>query len=63
MADLQFDNQGNEFGQPPVAEPGMDVTGKLVSWGFASSRKEAEYVLIVIAVLCLAAAYFVYKSA
>jgi hypothetical protein len=63
MADLQFDNQGNEFGRPPVGQPGMDFTGKLISWGFVSSRKEAEYVLIAVAVLCLIAAYFVYQSA
>jgi len=63
MADLQFDNQANEFGRPPVSDPGVDFTGKLIRWGFVSSRKEAEYALIAIAVLCLVAAYFVYKSA
>lgn len=62
MTDLQFENQSNEFGQPPVADAGADITGKLVQWGLVSSRQEAEYVLIGVGVLVLIVAYFIYHS-
>jgi hypothetical protein len=62
MTDLQFDNQTNEFGRPPEASNGFDITGKLINWGFVSNRKEAEYVLIGVAVVALLAAFFFYKS-
>ena len=63
MADLQFDNQANEFGRPPVAPLGMDITGKLVGWGLVSTRQQGEYVLIGLGVLALIIAFFVYHGA
>lgn len=62
MADLQFENQTNEFGRPPEASGGFDITGKLISWGLVSNRKEAEYLLIGVAVVALLAAFFFYRS-
>lgn len=56
---VQFENQGEEFGRPPV-ENGFDITGKLVSWGLVSSRQEAQYVMITVAVLALVAAFFLF---
>lgn len=54
---VQFENQGQEFGKPPV-ESGPDFTSKLVSWGLVSSRQEAQYVMIGIAVLAIVVAVF-----
>ncbi|OGG51079.1 hypothetical protein A3C18_03710 [Candidatus Kaiserbacteria bacterium RIFCSPHIGHO2_02_FULL_54_11b] len=62
MADMQFqtDNQ-NEFGRPPASQ-GFDLTGMLMKWGVASSRQQAEYVLIGIAVLAIVVGVFFYLS-
>ena len=60
MSDMQFDTPDNEFGRPPVAKEGMDISGALVKWGLVSSRTEAQYVLIGIAVLALVGAVFLY---
>jgi hypothetical protein len=62
MTDLQFDNTENEFGRPPVASAGFDITGKLVGWGLVSTRQQAEYVLIGLGVLVLIIAFFVYHG-
>ncbi|MBI5644716.1 hypothetical protein HY970_01325 [Candidatus Kaiserbacteria bacterium] len=62
MSDLQFDTPDNEFGRPPEAKPGFDITGKLVEWGLVSSRQEAQYVLIGVGVLALIAAFFFMRS-
>jgi len=62
MADLQFENQTNEFGVPPQERPGSDLTDMLIKWGLVSSRKEAEYALVGVAILALVIAYFVYGS-
>jgi hypothetical protein len=61
MSDVRFENQGQEFGRPPV-ESGFDITGKLVSWGLVSSRAEAQYVMIGIIVLAFAGAAFFFFS-
>ena len=52
MSEMRFENQGEEFGRPPT-ESGVDFTGKLVKWGLVSSRQEAQYVLVGIAVLAI----------
>ncbi|OGG56145.1 hypothetical protein A3D71_03000 [Candidatus Kaiserbacteria bacterium RIFCSPHIGHO2_02_FULL_55_20] len=62
MSEMQFqtDNQ-NEFGRPPEAS-GSDISGMLIKWGIASSRQQAEYVLIGIAVAVFVIAAFIYFS-
>lgn len=60
MSDLQYDSSQNEFGRPPVQEKGVDITGKIVQWGLASNRQQAEYVLIGVGVVALIVTYFVY---
>lgn len=63
MADMQFEDQTNEFGAPPQQSAGFDLTGKLVDWGLVSSTEEAQYVLIGVAVVAfLAAAFFIFHS-
>ncbi|MBV9159088.1 MAG: hypothetical protein JO019_00645 [Candidatus Kaiserbacteria bacterium] len=62
MSDLQFDDQRNEFGAPPVEARGTDLTGKIVSWGLASNAQQAQYILIGIVVIALIAGYFIFKS-
>ncbi len=62
MTDMQFNDSSNEFGTPPASKNGSDISDKLIAWGFVSSRKEAEYVLIAVAVLSLIVAYFVLQS-
>lgn len=63
MSELQFDNQNNEFGRPPEESSGFDLSGMLISWGIVNNRKEAEYVLMALAVVALlVAAYFFFSS-
>lgn len=58
---MKFDTPDDEFGRPPQQSLGADITGKLIAWGFVSSRQEAQYVLAGIAALALIAAYFIYR--
>lgn len=62
MAEMQFDMNPNEFGRPPVQDRGFDIASKLVAWGLVSSRKEAEYVLIAVAVIALVGAFYFLTS-
>ena len=63
MTDLQFNDQQDEFGRPPQASAGTDFTGKLVSWGLASNRQQAEYIMMGLAVLVvLIAGYFFFSG-
>jgi len=62
MSDLQFDTNPNEFGAPPRGESGTDITGKLVEWGLAADRQQAEYVLIAAGILALILAAFFFFS-
>lgn len=55
---MRFEDQGDEFGAPPERSGGFDLSGKLVAWGLVSSRQEAQYVLIAIAVLAFVGAAF-----
>lgn len=62
MSDVQFnEDQAEEFGRPP-ARSGGDLTGKLIKWGFVSTRQEAEYVMIGIGIAVAVLAFFVYLS-
>lgn len=60
MSEMRFEDQQNEFGRPPAPPVGFDISGRLVTWGIASSRQQAEYILAAIGVLVLAIAIFVY---
>ena len=62
MSDLQFNDQTDEFGRPPVASLGSDLTGKLVQWGLASTRQQAEYLMMGIAAVIVVIAFFLYMS-
>jgi hypothetical protein len=62
MSDLQFDNQNNEFGRPPEASGGFDLSGKLISWGLVSNRKEAEYALMAVGAFALLLAGYLFFS-
>ncbi len=65
MGDIQFEDGTQEFGTPPSRQNagGVDITGKIVSWGLASNRQQAQIVmLVVIGVALLAAAYFMFFS-
>lgn len=62
MSDIEFNTNPDEFGRPPQAAPSTDITGKLVEWGLAGDRKQAEYVLIAAAVLVLLLAFVAYRS-
>ena len=63
MSNMQFQSDSeNEFGRPPVAS-GFDMSGLLIKWGVASSRQQAEYILITVGVICLIiAGYFFFYS-
>ncbi|MCE9541446.1 hypothetical protein K8R03_02705 [Candidatus Kaiserbacteria bacterium] len=61
MSDMQFNDSADEFGRPPVQSMGSDITGKLVSWGLAQDRKQAEYILMAVGALALLLAlYFLF---
>ncbi len=63
MSDVQFQSDDqSEFGSPP-SRSGTDLTGKLIKWGIVSSRQQAEYVMIGLAILIAILAFFVYRSA
>ena len=40
---------------------GTDFTGKLIAWGLASNRQQAEYLMIGAALAVLVIAYLVYS--
>ena len=63
MSDMQFQSDDpNEFvRQSPSSS--FDLSGMLVSWGLASSRQQAEYILLGVGVVCiLIAGYFFWPS-
>ena len=59
---IRFETDPNEFGRPPQAPAGTDITGKLMEWGVASTRQQAEYVLIAVAVVAIILAWFLYGA-
>ena len=59
---MKFEDNQNEFGRPPATSNGFDMSGMLIKWGIASSRQQAEYILIAVGVIVFAAAVFVYMS-
>jgi hypothetical protein len=61
MSDLQFDGSANEFGAPPSQSIGTDITGKIVAWGLASNREQAQYVLVGVVAVLLVLAFILYK--
>ena len=58
--EIRFEEQGEEFGRPPERSSGYDITGKLVQWGLASNRKQAEYILAAVGVGALVLALIVW---
>lgn len=62
MSEMQFNTeQENEFGRPPQVSESASWSAKLVSWGLASNRQQAEYIMIAAVVLAaLIAAYFIF---
>jgi hypothetical protein len=63
MGELQFDDQTNEFGVPPKRSEGSDITGKIIAWGLAKDRAQAQTVLAIIGgVALLIAAYLMFFS-
>ncbi len=62
MGDLNFDTEKDEFGRPPSRDSGGDFTGKLITWGLVSTRQQAEYVMVGLAVAIVIIAFFVYRS-
>jgi len=60
--EVRFENQGEEFGAPPQASAGFDLTGKMIQWGLVSSRQEAEYALGGTAVVALLIAIYFFWS-
>ena len=63
MSDIRFEtDQANEFGRPPEPQ-GFDLSGSLIKAGLVSTREEAQYVLLAVAVLVfLMAGYFFFSG-
>ena len=63
MGDIQFDDGSAEFTPRQPESSSTDLTSKIVAWGLAKDRKQAEMVLIVVAVIAgLGALYFIFFS-
>ena len=64
MADMQFNsdqqNEFTEYSQP--RSQGFDLTGMLIKWGIVSDRKQGEYILLGVAVLVIAIAFWMFAS-
>ena len=56
MADLQF-NEGQEYARPDL-QPSL-LTRLVVQTGLVQTERGAQYVLLIVAVLCLIAAMYV----
>ncbi len=60
---VRFENQGEEFGAPPDRSGGFDLSALFVKWGIVSSPKEAQVILITIAIIAaLIAVFFFVRS-
>ena len=59
---MTFDTPSDEFGRPPQEVRGVDIAGKLVTWGFVSTKEQAQYVLAGVAAVVLIIAYLIYHS-
>lgn len=55
MGDIQFNDGTSEFGAPPTrgTAGGTDLTGKLVTWGLAKDRQQAQMIMAAVAVVAL----------
>ena len=63
MPEMKFEEQADEFGRPPQQSAGADLTGKLVAWGLAANRQQAEYILLGVGVAALLLAlYFLFSG-
>lgn len=60
---IQFDTPGDDFSRPTqaVGSSGTDLTSRLISWGLAKDRQQAQYVMLAIAACAIILAFFVYK--
>ena len=63
MNDIQFENQGEEYGPPPKRFAGFDMTALLLKWRVVSSRHNAEYVLMGVALVAVVLALFFFFHA
>ncbi|HEY4488844.1 MAG TPA: hypothetical protein VJB97_04990 [Candidatus Paceibacterota bacterium] len=62
MGEMQFESdQENEFGAPPVRNQ-TDLTGKLIAWGLASNRQQAQYLMIGAFFVILIVAIWIYAT-
>ena len=63
MGEVSYDSDNSdEFGKPAGGLTSTDFTGKLIEWGLVSSRQQAEYVMICIAVAVVIVAILVYYA-
>lgn len=59
MSNVRFENQGEEYGPPPTSSS-FDLTSFMTRTGLVSTRQEAQYVMIGVAVLAFAGAFFLF---
>lgn len=57
--DVKFDDGTEEFGAPPARAQGTDLTGKIVTWGLAKNREQAQYILGAIGLVAAGAAFII----
>lgn len=60
--EIKFDTTADEFGRPPQRDSGVDLAGKIIGWGLAKNRQQAQYVLVGVTIAALIVAYFIYHS-
>ncbi|MBM3261556.1 hypothetical protein FJY93_04000 [Candidatus Kaiserbacteria bacterium] len=59
MSEIQYESQTGGLTKIPYTPKEPDLIDRLIGWGFVSTQKQAEYVLLGVVVLALlVAAYF-----
>lgn len=62
MADLRFDTDQDQLSRRYPQKSGLDITGIIIRMGWAKDRKQASYVLLVVAILAGIITYVFWPS-
>jgi len=63
MSEVSFEDQGDNFGRPSKFLEAFDLGALLIKWRIASTRQQAQYILIAVALGAIMLAFFVYHVA
>ena len=63
MSEVSFEDQGDNFGRPSKFLEAFDLGALLIKWRIASTRQQAQYILIGVILVAIMLAFFVYHVA